>query len=709
MRDAGTGIWPAGTAPDAAFEPGLVSVVVPTHNRADLLVETLDSVAWQTYRPVEVLVVDDGSTDETKEAVGRWGEAQRGDAGLSVRYIHQENAGVQTARNRGLAASRGQYIQYLDSDDLMHPERLQRMVGALEEDAALDCVWADYECFEGEPDWSKADRPVVRREPTVETALRWVPWITVAPLYRRRCCLRMGPWRTDFMIFHDWEYGMRLAVLGARMRQVEAVLMLVRIHGEGRLSDDYATVSALRDRLRAMTTMEEMISGAGLLSRGAREALATRYFDIEAGAAGCGASALAEEAARHALRVRPGPWRVARVELVRLVALLGPEVSVRVMRLLQRGAAALNAAVGAVDRQDGGASGEGYSAGGTVKDRTGMWPAGKAPEAAFEPGLVSVVVPTHNRAGLLVETLDSVSAQTHRPVELVVVDDGSTDETEAVVAAWRAVHGDVEVRYVRQEPQGPGAARNQGLRLSRGEFIQYLDSDDLLAPEKLASQVSALRAAPAAGFVLCDLRTFGGQREWEIRVRPSGTDRRGVLEAYLSGQRWPPLSPLYRRVGCLRVGAWHEGIRGMEDWEYEVRAIVVLEMAPVLERVLGLYRVSGAAENLSVRSAREGRYVAYHLAAQASAWGAIPEKLRTRAVRLGLARSLVNIGRRGWEANRADCAEALRRAAELSRGTGYRWQVVAVGAGLRLAGGRVVNALYEGLAWLRRLVGQRAC
>ena len=99
--------------------------------------------------------------------------------------------------------------------------------------------------------------------------------------------------------------------------------------------------------------------------------------------------------------------------------------------------------------------------------------------------LVSCIVPVYNGERYLREALDSILAQTYRPLEIIVADDGSADGTAGVVATF----GD-QVRYVRQHNQGPSSARNLGIRVPTGDFIAFLDADDLWHPEKLARQIA---------------------------------------------------------------------------------------------------------------------------------------------------------------------------------------------------------------------------
>src|SRR5206468_2542019 len=100
------------------FQPWLVSVIVPTYNRVDLAAEAFDSVWRQTYRPVELLVVDDGSTEDVAGVVEGLQQCSAGDDSFQVRFLVQQHAGAPAARNLGLIESHGQFIQFLDSDDV---------------------------------------------------------------------------------------------------------------------------------------------------------------------------------------------------------------------------------------------------------------------------------------------------------------------------------------------------------------------------------------------------------------------------------------------------------------------------------------------------------------------------------------------------------------------------------------------------------------
>ena len=115
--------------------PGMVSVVVPTYNRADIVRGSIDSVLQQTYSNVEVVVVDDGSSDDTRRVVESYG--------APVRYLYQPNSGVSAARNLGFASARGEFVALLDSDDQFLPWKLEAQVRVFREHPEVGMVWTD--------------------------------------------------------------------------------------------------------------------------------------------------------------------------------------------------------------------------------------------------------------------------------------------------------------------------------------------------------------------------------------------------------------------------------------------------------------------------------------------------------------------------------------------------------------------------------------
>jgi len=171
---------------------------------------------------------------------------------------------------------------------------------------------------------------------------------------------------------------------------------------------------------------------------------------------------------------------------------------------------------------------------------------------------------------MVVDSINSVLAQTHRPTEIIIVDDGSTDETPVVIERMRSASPEM-IQVIRQENAGSGHARNTGLQYASGDFIQYLDSDDLLEPKKFELQVKSLLDNPEAGVSYCVTnRRDTGTGEMAHWAR-TAEDISNIFPSFLPKRGWATLTPLWRRSVCEQIGPWAD-FRVMEDWEHDLRA-----------------------------------------------------------------------------------------------------------------------------------------
>lgn len=199
---------------------------------------------------------------------------------------------------------------------------------------------------------------------------------------------------------------------------------------------------------------------------------------------------------------------------------------------------------------------------------------------------VSAVITTYNSAHFVVAAIESVLAQTRAPDEILVIDDGSTDDTAQVVARY-AARG---VRYLYQENGGPSAARNRGLRESGGELVAFLDADDLWLPEKLERQLAHLAARPELGLVSCDRWVWKVEKGWRYQERfgpRRGADaRREVMVRNIVGN---PSQVLARRAALLAVGGFDRSMRWAEEWELWTRLAARAPLGFVREPLM-IYR-----------------------------------------------------------------------------------------------------------------------
>ena len=184
---------------------------------------------------------------------------------------------------------------------------------------------------------------------------------------------------------------------------------------------------------------------------------------------------------------------------------------------------------------------------------------------------VSVVIPTYNRQRLVQDTIDSVLRQTYGDLEVVVIDDGSTDDTRQVLQDRYGTR----IRYVYQPNQGESVARNHGIALAGGEYVAFVDSDDLWHPQKIERQVEVFGADPGVGLVSTQAYWINYQG-LKLRKTPDGRGRQGdaiawgelVLDNVIAGGG---SSALIRKECLKRTGGFDQGIRFGEEWDLWIR------------------------------------------------------------------------------------------------------------------------------------------
>ena len=184
---------------------------------------------------------------------------------------------------------------------------------------------------------------------------------------------------------------------------------------------------------------------------------------------------------------------------------------------------------------------------------------------------VTVIVPVRNRSGVIVRCLDSVAAQTHATVRLIVVDNGSTDESRSVVADWLEAHASrfLEARLLDEPRAGANAARNCGLRTVTSGYVAFFDSDDEMSPDFLAAMLSALRHSAGARWVLARTRMIFPDGTAQVRHGvPHPTAVRHLLSAQVSTQSLVAEAALLHEVG-----GWDETLTCWQDYELGFRLL----------------------------------------------------------------------------------------------------------------------------------------
>ena len=253
--------------------PPLVSIIIPCYNAANWVSEAVDSCLAQTYSPIEIIVIDDGSTDSSVEVLQTYGEQ-------IVLQVAPENRNGSHARNHGVALANGTYIQFLDADDYLLPDKIARQVSFLQESGA-DVVYGDWQHQYHEAGVIRMGTVTVseHQEDVLTSLLRG--WWTAnhSILFRRETVIASGGWDETITVADDRDFFISVAMRGADIRYQSGCHTIYRRYGAITLSTSNQ-LGAQRGNERLLNKAWNQLEENGRLTTAHKEALAISYFNI---------------------------------------------------------------------------------------------------------------------------------------------------------------------------------------------------------------------------------------------------------------------------------------------------------------------------------------------------------------------------------------------------------------------------------------------
>ncbi len=341
-------------------EKPLISVIIPTYNGAQFIPEAINHILSQHYPHIEIIVVDDGSTDNTQSIVEQ--------LTTDVRYFHQPNSGPASARNRGIRNASGDFIAFLDVDDYWPEHTLNILIHELREHPELELARGYAQLFRKE----ESDKIEF-----LGNAKESFPSYIGAGLYRKSAFDKVGLYDQELRFGEDGDWFNRAEEKNIAMKRIEDVTLMVQRHESN------------------------MTKGKNL-------------------------------------------------------------VELNMLKIFKK-----------------------------KKDRIDSGEAISLPKENFpkttKNELVSVIIPVHNGAAYITDAIDNILSQQYTPIEIIIVDDGSTDNTAEIISMTG-----LEFLYLHQSHQGVAAARNKGIQHAKGKYIAFLDADDLWCKDKLKTQLTIL-------------------------------------------------------------------------------------------------------------------------------------------------------------------------------------------------------------------------
>ncbi|MBN1483086.1 MAG: glycosyltransferase [Chloroflexia bacterium] len=303
-----------------------VSVIISSYNYARFVGEALQSVAAQTWEDYEIIVVDDGSTDETRAAVER--------SGVPCQYIYQENQGAAAARNTGLRAARGEYVNFLDADDLLYPQSLELMAGYLDQHPDVALVYGDaiyfYQDGSGRPTrrFSRGLRtpPYPPSGNMLEVLVINSVFNPAAGLVRKSRVLDVDGFKRELRYAEDYDLWLRMAAQGYTFAYIDQAVAKYRIHGRNKI------FVQPQKRLRSLVKIWDQLTQSEAFQALDPQVKALFYMHVAKANIWGGQARSARQALRQALEHNPRLYK-AYLALTGLIFGTGP---MRILLALRR-------------------------------------------------------------------------------------------------------------------------------------------------------------------------------------------------------------------------------------------------------------------------------------------------------------------------------------------------------------------------------------
>ncbi|MEB3340190.1 glycosyltransferase [Okeania sp.] len=469
-----------------------------------------------------------------------------------IKYVYQENQGPSIARNYGIEIAQGKYIAFLDADDFFLPEKLAEQVGCFAEDSTLTMVQTGWRFVDEKGQTIKDVKPWENStELDLENWLIWQATLPSAMMFKSEWLKVNGGFDKRYFGIEDLEIVLRLALTGGKATWLRKVCVCYRQRS--------SSVSGLDNRQKITQELEKLLDDFF-----DKPNLPTAIRQIE-----------------NQIKYRSLLWNCWRLYKAGNLSEMATYLQKSLSYTSDSPTTAICTWIELFTKLD---SQEGNQFNAYSFSQLPEWK--KLISNIFNPVVprVSVIIATYNNANYILEAIASIFNQTYTSYEIIVIDDGSTDNTRQILEPYLD-----KIRYVYQENKGVSHARNLGLEMAQGEFISFLDADDFFLPDKLAKQVAVFDSRPSLGIVHSGWRLINekGEKISDIELWHGSLEL--DLETWVV---WKPvtISMMFRKSWIKSAGGfdtrWHHG----EDIDLVLRLSINGCEAVWLPKVTYCYR-----------------------------------------------------------------------------------------------------------------------
>lgn len=537
----------------------LVSVLMTAYNREHYIIEAIESVLSSSYTNFELIIVDDCSMDATVSIVK---EFEKKDSRLKL-YVNEKNLGDYPNRNRAAGYAKGKYLKYLDSDDRLYPEGLKYCVECMEENAAAD--WAII--YPGKIDTEFLLKPT--------EAIEWHffkdPFLKAGPggtIIKKDFFFRIGMYPIVYGPASDMYFNLHAANQG-KLLVIKDIFWFYRRHATQEQSNQYSYLYNYNKYLKdALVNLNLPLANEQVkwLQQKRKRRFSVNIINFF-------------------LKTRN--FRKTREAIQKADFSLSDFISgifhFGKMPGKNSTLAAFSSTIGKVSSNCKPAVDK--------KMNTDTLASGP---------LVSVCIPAYNCEEYIRETISSLLDQTYSNLEIIVVEDGSTDGTFAVLKSI----DDSRLQYITQPNKGAAAARNRAFAISKGRFIKFMDADDLINAGCIEKQLSKIIDRPGCiasakwgRFYKTDVSDFSLSPE---KVWKDLAGIEWIIDSLIDsgGNMMQPGIFLIPRHVIDKAGPWNESLNLIDDFEYMIRVIANCKTVLFCDEATLMYR-SGISNSLS--------------------------------------------------------------------------------------------------------------
>ena len=583
----------------------LLSVLIPAYNSQDCLSAAVESVLGQTLKNVELVCVDDGSSDDTLALLLRY--ADKDDR---ITVLHQTNMGQATARNVGLAYVRGKYVQFLDSDDSLREDAAEYLVSHAE-DMDLDVLYFDgVSVFETEQlEANNAFYATAYEFPldlsSAVTGPEFFCLSMEAKKYKASSCMAL--YRKAYLdetdlrfidgIIHEDNYFSLKCILNAKRvwhTQEKFYQRTVRAGSTMTMEKSffhlYGYLVTLQKTLELMPQFQY------------EERLDTNLASIFAGLLYHVRFNYKKLNDKNAALARLSPVEKHVLNMV-LEPIKKDEYSIRLSKIKQSFSYRLGSTLTwPVRKVRGGVRcAQEHGVEYTIRRALGLKnppPARLPHHRAYRNVVVSVIIPVYNAAPYLDDCIGSLIRQSLKPIEIICVDDGSTDNSVEILEKYQKI--DKRIIILKQKNSGAGIARNTGMKIARGKYLSILDADDFFAPQMLEKAYNAAEANHAE-ITMFRSDWYNHEKKTSYKVRdmqPSYFPDKKVFSVadmemnfYYAIQGWA-WDKLFLKSFVEEWGLQFQGTKMYNDMYFTYSALSVAKRITYLEDALLFRRIN---------------------------------------------------------------------------------------------------------------------